>query len=439
MNLETFLTSFFSQLNIQKIQHCILRNYEGLPFENPGNDIDILMARQDAFKALSVLYNMNEIVITGIAKRYYVISVFVNGVVWGNNYTSIQIDLVTLLGFKGLPFLSVKTVLSDSIIISGTSQLLKKPNSVHEAIISLYSSYVVGGWIKKKYQTQVRMVFNNERKKVLNALSLSLPKPLCHFIVDGVISNDENLLMDKLPEIRKSLIINNFKRHPLQSLKAVLDYSAAEIKIRFTPYYVDTICFLGPDGSGKSSVISCITEMLKNTTKEIKYKHLKPKLFNKNNGSSIVTDPHAKPPRSTFISIIKIMYWLFLYWYDRFNHKHKNLTLRIWDRYYYDLIVDPLRYRYGAPIWIAHLIAKLVPKPDLIILLDTPATVLQNRKQEVSFEEMLRQRRAYIKLMQQMNNGFIVDASQNMEKVVEETRKIIINLMARKAKNRLGF
>ena len=196
------------------------------------------------------------------------------------------------------------------------------------------------------------------------------------------------------------------------------------------------IIFLGPDGSGKSSVISRITDLLKDAVREIEYNHLKPQLFNKYNKSQPIMDPHGKPPRGAFISVIKILYWLFLYWYDRFNHKHKTLTLRIWDRYYYDLLADPLRYRYGGPIWIAHAIAKLVPKPDLIILLDAPVEVLQSRKQEVSFEETLRQREAYVKLIQKMKNGIIIDASQNIEKVAENTKKKIIDLLA---KNKFDF
>ena len=71
--------------------------------------------------------------------------------------------------------------------------------------------------------------------------------------------------------------------------------------------------------------------------------------------------------------------------------------------------------------------------------MDAPVAVLQKRKQEVSFEETVRQRKSYIKLIQKIENGLIVDASQDIEKVAEDTKKIIINFMTQKAKNRLGF
>ncbi|MBC8441371.1 MAG: hypothetical protein H8D87_16990 [Deltaproteobacteria bacterium] len=438
MTLEKFLILFISKLKNKNIQCCILRNYEGLPFKNNSNDIDFLILPEDLSKALKILFNLDGIRATGLIERPYVTSVFLNNVQWRNNTNSIQIDLVVMLSWKGLPFLSVPSVLSNAIPISGTKQLLKKPIPVHEAIISLFSSYLLGGWINEKYQNKVRIIFNNNKQAVLIALSSFLPKTLCFLILEGVISDNKNFLLGKLPEIRRSLILNNFKNKPLFSLKAMLRHFYIELKIRYTPYYIDTVCFLGTDGSGKSTVISCITAMLKGTTKEIKYKHLKPQLFKKGEVSKVVTAPHAKPPRSKFISTIKIISWLFLYWQDRFFHKHKSLTLRIWDRYYHDLLIDPLRYRYGAPMEIAHFLAKLVPKPDLFILLDAPTKVLQNRKQEVPFKETKRQRKAYLSLIGNMKNAVIIDTSQKLENVATDVYDEIINFLVSRAAKRMS-
>jgi len=438
MTLEKFLILFTTNLKNKNIQFCILRNYEGLPFKNNSNDIDFLLLPEDLSKALKILSNLDGIRVTGLIERPYVTSIFLNNVQWGNNINSIQIDIIVMLSWKGLPFLSVHSVLSNAISISGTKQLLKKPIPVHEAIISLFSSYLIGGWINEKYQNKVRIVFNNNKQAVLIALSSFLPKNLCFSILEGVIRNDKGFLLGKLPEIKKFLILNNFKNQPLFSLKAMLQHFYTELKIRYTPCYIDTVCFLGPDGSGKSTIISCITTMLKGTTKEIKYKHLKPQLFNKGEVSKAVTAPHAKPPRSTFISTIKIISWFFLYWQDRFCHKHKSLTLRIWDRYYHDLLIDPLRYRYGAPMKIAHFIAKLVPKPDLFILLDAPTKVLQNRKQEVPFKETERQRKAYLSLIGNMKNAVIIDTSQKLENVATDVYDEIINFLVSRAAKRMS-
>ncbi len=55
------------------------------------------------------------------------------------------------------------------------------------------------------------------------------------------------------------------------------------------------------------------------------------------------------------------------------------------DRHFLDILVDQRRYRYGGPLWLLRLIRRLIPKPDLVNLLDAPPKVLQARKQELSF------------------------------------------------------
>lgn len=87
-------------------------------------------------------------------------------------------------------------------------------------------------------------------------------------------------------------------------------------------------------------------------------------------------------------------------------------NLIVFDRYYHDLLVDPRRYRYGGPMWLVRWIGKLIPKPDLWVLLDAPPHVLQARKQEVTPQETARQREAYLDLANKLPNFHVVDASQ---------------------------
>ena len=112
-------------------------------------------------------------------------------------------------------------------------------------------------------------------------------------------------------------------------------------------------------------------------------------------------------------------------------------TFVAFDRYYHDMLVDPKRYRYGGPMWLARWVGKIIPKPDIVILLDAPAEVLQARKQEVPFKETARQRQAYLKLVRGMKNGVVLDASQPLEKVVEDVNRTILNSMAERTRKHL--
>lgn len=158
----------------------------------------------------------------------------------------------------------------------------------------------------------------------------------------------------------------------------------------------------------------------------VKMRHLKPRYVAEFRGQPaiIVVDPHGKPSRGMFSSLVKIWVWLLEEWYFNFFQEKKE-TLLICDRYFHDLLVDPKRYRFGAPLWTAKLVAKLMPQPKLWVLLNAPADVLQSRKQEVLSEETARQCKAYLAFVREQSRHVIVDASQPLEKVIADVEHAI--------------
>ncbi|GAB1724578.1 MAG: hypothetical protein NTNFB01_34740 [Nitrospira sp.] len=111
-------------------------------------------------------------------------------------------------------------------------------------------------------------------------------------------------------------------------------------------------------------------------------------------------------------------------------------TLVLSDRYYHDILVDPKRYRYGGPLWLARWVGKLVPQPDLTIILDAEPVVVQSRKQEVPLEETCRQRVAYRKLLAELRHTSIIDASKPLSEVVQKVEAVILDYMGKRALNR---
>lgn len=430
--LREFVTIFINKLNDAQIDHCVLRNYQELPDNNSGNDIDFLVDRNSVNKILNLIACIDGIVITGVIDRLYVISIFIYGIKWGDGFNALQLDLFTTSSWKNLSFLSTKDVLSSRQNAEEGNGLIKKPAPYHEAIISFFSSYLVGGWIKEKYQSNVVEIFKSYPEKIVAILGANFGVKLSKDFVDAMCENDKSRLYKILPKLKTSLLFHHLSKTPLTSFKKIISYYFLEIKYRFTPSVLTNVVFLGADGSGKSTIINAVAADLKNTTKTITLKHLKPSFNKKDSVQSVVTDPHSLPPRSALISSLKITYWAVLYWYELYFGGHKNLMLKIWDRYYYDLLVDTKRYRYGGFAWYARLIAKLVPKPDLIILLDAPAEVIQSRKKEVSFQETLRQQKAYVELVSRLENGFIVDATLPVQQVINEVSKAVIDCLVKK-------
>lgn len=192
------------------------------------------------------------------------------------------------------------------------------------------------------------------------------------------------------------------------------------------------LVLLGPDGSGKSKVASLLIPQITQMFRRVKEYHLSPRTP-KTSHSAVVVSPHSAAPRRMILSIIQTVWWCFVYttkWLTSLYPAKVRSTLIVFDRYYHDILVDPRRYRYGGPRWWVRLLGRLIPKPDLWVVLDAPAGVLQARKQEVTFEESARQRQLYSDLAGELMNCIVVDAAQHVDGVVNEVVDAVIAMMA---------
>ena len=73
------------------------------------------------------------------------------------------------------------------------------------------------------------------------------------------------------------------------------------------------ISFMGVDGSGKSTLIQRLNKRLKRSSLKIKNLHLRPYFF-LTDTRTVNSNPHEKKPlNSKFISLIRILIWLFMY------------------------------------------------------------------------------------------------------------------------------
>lgn len=183
------------------------------------------------------------------------------------------------------------------------------------------------------------------------------------------------------------------------------------------------VSFLGCDGSGKSAVIAGVAERLDADGVAVTRGHWRPRALNAGKeAAATADDPHGQVPRGTATSILKLG-WLWLNWWGgwwRFLHKASSNGVVLFDRYHADLLVDPRRYRYGGPMWLARLASQLMPQPDCVVFLDAEPEVLLGRKQEVSREALERSRAAYRKLAASHPRFVVVDASQPLDEVIAE-------------------
>lgn len=242
-----------------------------------------------------------------------------------------------------------------------------------------------------------------------------------------------------LPKLKQVLKWEKMRREPLNALRYWLP-ELARVWQRWRHPTGLFVAVLGPDGAGKSTLIEGIVKEVAGAFRRTARFHLMPALLRRQGDGGPVTDPHGKPPRSWFGSLLKLAY----YWLDytlgywlKIRPLLIRSTLVLFDRYYDDLLIDPRRYRYGGPVWLARLLGRFIPKPDLFIILDLPAEVAHARKPEVPMEEARRLRERYLELAFSLPNAHVVDASRSLEEVVAEAHRLILEYLTARTTKRL--
>lgn len=190
---------------------------------------------------------------------------------------------------------------------------------------------------------------------------------------------------------------------------------------------------LGPDGSGKTTVMNQVKVDLVHAFRRINQYHLFPVPEKE---SSPNTDPHGKKKRGFIASFLKLCYFIALYnwgWAKLIMPAKIRSTFVIFDRYYDDILIDPARYRNGTPKWVVKFVRLFIPQPQLWIVLDAPTDVIQKRKAEVSYEETERQRQAYVSYAARKKNCLLVDTNREVSDISKDICQFICDSLHQRA------
>ena len=393
--------------------YVILRNHNVRAHLAAGGDIDLLVPdRRHAERQLVAELGMPLF----IARRSYVTGLFYD---WGH------IDLLPSLQWRGATYLDSNTVLQDREL---SPFGLPRPRPAHEALVSWFSSLLWGGFFKTQYRDVIVEAARNDGDEFARVLYSAAGRRWGGRLLLSATQGrpEESELCAR--QLRRAAVRRALARAPLRTLTGRLRFYLAEARLHLNPP-LPWVAVLGPDGSGKSTLLAALRSAWPQSLGPVHIHHLRPHRLNRRTAATgPVTDPHGQPPRGTVMSVAALSFvmldWWIGYW-TRIVRQRAKHGLVVFDRHLLDVLADPLRYRYGGPSWVARAACRLVPRPDIIVVLDAPTSVVRARKQEVTTAESERQSIAYRRLATAVAGAHLVDATLPPQQVVEAVISIV--------------
>lgn len=434
-----YIKVLFEQFEARRIRYAVLRNYEDLPFSSGGSDLDILVHPEDSETAKNAVFSAiaeSRGVPVGYSEITGFLKVFVLGSFFREtkklSWWGLRIDISFELFFAG----AVNLLNWSGDLKKAHNGIFVLPDHLSD-VLGVLKEVLHNNRLPKRYIEGARVAARTHWQELAGLLSPMGSRALMLFRQLLLVTSAPSELAGQCGAIRNALRSHAVRRAPLSYFVRRFRFEWSKVRRYLEPSGA-VIAILGVDGAGKSTVINSIKPVLDEATHNATCVfHLRPGLLPplarlKGRAKAQVgpvLDPHGSPPSGWLGSLLRLI-WLSLdyslgYWLLIRPKIAKEPAIVIFDRYAYDMALDPRRFRIGLPGRVAALFARFAPRPDLIICLHAKPEVIAARKRELSMEEIERQLealRAFAKIQQ---NAILVST----EGAVEDTRNTILNIM----------
>jgi thymidylate kinase len=191
------------------------------------------------------------------------------------------------------------------------------------------------------------------------------------------------------------------------------------------------ITVAGPDGSGKTSFCEALTAGVLRGEDVRRIHHRFAVLPVRGGSTTDTSQPHAQIPYPRGASEAKVLALFaeslvgLLGWARPFVRRGGFLII---ERGWWDLAVDPARYRLRPNVGLVRMLGRFLPTVDLVVVLEGPAELLAARKDECSEEELARQVRAWRKIVPRRQRTLYVDVSLPLADVVSRATDEVLRL-----------
>ena len=433
--IANFISGFFAALNERGVAYCVLRGYEGLP-ERPGRDIDIFIEDRAGIRdeVIGAVRGLGWDCIEKCSSEGFFTLACCS--LEGECAVSLQLDLWTKLLLRGVEWADGREILSGTGVHNGIR--VAAPGA--EAAVTSVKEFMGGGSIKEKYRERLSALAEADGAKFAAVLSPAFGEKageLRSLLAAGDLEGANRLGRG----LKKAL----FKKRPFR-------YLGGSVRRVFEKLFAGRkkpgmlAAFVGPDGSGKTTIIEKQKELLAPFFENIAVYHMRynilPELktghgFSSMKGRVNSGSAEKKPVKRSLISKLASWFVVLYYTFEFMLGNHlirragRKNTLVLYDRYYYDHFIQPTTRELVFPF--RKFLLALVAKPDIVIHLNADPEVVYARKQELSVREIAAQNEAIARLVKGLPFARTVETgTKTVDEIAKEVFALTVETLGKK-------
>jgi thymidylate kinase len=196
------------------------------------------------------------------------------------------------------------------------------------------------------------------------------------------------------------------------------------------------LMIVGPDGTGKTSLCNAFVEQisLHSAVRVLANRGgaTRPGLLPRRRLRGSKFEPHRHPVYPRLLSIAKSLYYLvdfYLGWLVRVRPFVRRGGWVLVERGWWDVLVDPRRYRLDLPHWLRRSLAHLMPRPSLVFILGAPPEVISARKAQLPEAELVRQMEEWQEILPRGQARLHLDTSGPIQDSLRAASRAIDDLV----------
>jgi thymidylate kinase len=446
--MREILEKVFASINGAGIRYVILRNYDLLPDEIIGGDIDLLVSPHDTKALKSILEEMGFLVIPDIFPHAF--ALFYNV----KTGSLVKLDIIDRLVFGKRISISFPGEYEELVLKRRIfSKSIYIPSPEDEMLLLFLHCLGDKGFIQPSY-----------REKLQKLISFPLNTGYFECFLSSVFGQEVSQkvagqIMEKryidVIKLRHRLIIYLIGKFNIRNFFVLLKILKQKFKRKILGRKGLRIALVGPDGSGKTTIAQKI--------KDRQIFNVKTVYMGQNN--------FMLPTRQLFLGILKrrgksgifenrellsseregifsvkgksrnvidlfrffhdLMDLCLRYFFYNYLYCRKGFMV-INDRYVYDMLVGEEKIQ-KIPL-VRWMILSLFPSPDFLFCLDVPVEKMYARKNEHSLEILQKMKINYINLCASLKNSQVIRNDTD----ADETVNIIISYVWKEYFSNLG-